>query len=102
MLYSDFLNYLCNFQRTMQNLIEELKVHVIRDLNLEEMTPEMIDSDSPLFGDEGLGLDSIDVLEMILILEKYYGLRVSDPEEGKAIFRSIRTIAEYITANAQS
>ena len=63
------------------------------------MTPEMIDSDSPLFGDEGLGLDSIDVLEMILILEKYYGLRVSNPEEGKAIFRSVRTIAEYITAN---
>jgi len=86
----------------MQNLIEELKNHIIRDLNLEEMTPEMIDNDSPLFGDEGLGLDSIDVLEMILILEKFYGLRVSNPEEGKAIFRSIRTIAEYITANRQS
>jgi len=86
----------------MQDLIEELKVHIIRDLNLEEMTPEMIDSDSPLFGDEGLGLDSIDVLEMILILEKYYGLRISNPEEGKAIFRSVRTIAEYITANKQS
>ena len=85
----------------MQNLIEELKVNIIRDLNLEEMTPEMIDSDSPLFGDEGLGLDSIDVLEMILILEKYYGLRVTNPEEGKAIFQSVRTIAEYITANKQ-
>ena len=85
----------------MQNLIEELKIHIIRDLNLEEMTPEMIDCDSPLFGDEGLGLDSIDVLEMILILEKYYGLRVSNPEEGKAIFRSVRTIAEYITENRQ-
>jgi len=86
----------------MQNLIEELKVHIISDLNLEEITPDMIDSDSYLFGDEGLGLDSIDVLEMILILEKYYGLRVSNPEEGKAIFRSVRTIAEYITANRQS
>ena len=86
----------------MQKLIEELKIHIIRDLNLEEITPEMIDSDSPLFGDEGLGLDSIDVLEMILILEKYYGLRVSNPEEGKAIFRSVHTIAEYITVNKQS
>ena len=86
----------------MQNLIEELKVHIIRDLNLEEMTPEMIGNDSPLFGDEGLGLDSIDVLEMILILEKYYGLRVNNPEEGKAIFRSVATIADYITANKQS
>jgi acyl carrier protein len=62
----------------------------------------MIDNDMPLFGDEGLGLDSIDVLEMILILEKYYGLRVSNPEEGKVIFQSVRTIAEYITANRQS
>jgi len=86
----------------MQNLIEELKIHIIRDLNLDEMTPEMIDSDSPLFGDEGLGFDSIDVLELILILEKYYGLRVSNPEEGKAIFRSVRSIAEYITASRQS
>jgi len=86
----------------MQSLIDELKGHIIRDLNLEEMTPDMIDNDSPLFGDQGLGLDSIDVLEMILILEKYYGLRVSNPEEGKAIFRSVRTIADYITANTQS
>jgi len=89
-------------QQGMQNLIEELKTHIIRDLNLEEMTPEMIDNDSPLFGDGGLGLDSIDVLEMILILEKYYSLRVSNPEEGKAIFRSVQTIADYIIANKQS
>jgi len=86
----------------MQNLIEELKIHIIRDLNLEEMTPDRINDDMPLFGDEGLGLDSIDVLEMILILEKYYGLRVSNPEEGKAIFRSVRTIADYITASRKS
>jgi len=86
----------------MQDLIEELKVHIIRDMNLEEMTPDMIDNDSPLFGDQGLGLDSIDVLEMILILEKYYGLRVSNPEEGRTIFRSVQTIADYITANTQS
>jgi acyl carrier protein len=83
----------------MQNLIEELKAHIIEDLNLEELTPETMDADAPLFGDEGLGLDSIDVLEMILILEKYYGLRVSDPKEGKQIFQSVRSIAEYIAAN---
>jgi len=83
----------------MQQIIDELKQHLIEDLNLEEMTPEEIDPDKPLFGDEGLGLDSIDVLEMILILEKYYGLRVSDPQQGKEIFRSVRTMANYIIEN---
>ena len=83
----------------MQILIEELKGHLIEDLNLEETTPKDIDENAPLFGDEGLGLDSIDVLEMILILEKYYGLKVKTPEEGKQIFQSVKTMAEYITAN---
>ncbi len=83
----------------MEQLIEELKQHLVEDLNLEEITAADIDTDAPLFGDEGLGLDSIDVLEMILILEKYYGLRVSNPEEGQTIFRSVRTMADYITAN---
>lgn len=83
----------------MQALIEELKNHLIEDLNLEEITPEDIDENAPLFGDEGLGLDSIDVLEMILILEKYYGLRIATPEEGKQVFQSVKTMAEYITSN---
>jgi acyl carrier protein len=83
----------------MQNLIDELKTHILEELNLEELTLADIDADSPLFGDEGLGLDSIDVLEMILILEKYYGLKINNPQEGKEIFRSVRTIADYITAN---
>lgn len=83
----------------MQQIIDELKAHLIEDLNLEDMTPEDIDADAPLFGDDGLGLDSIDVLEMILILEKYYGLRISNPEEGRNIFRTVGTMAEYIVAN---
>ena len=83
----------------MQTLIQELKEHLIEDLNLEEITPDDIVEDAPLFGDEGLGLDSIDVLEMILILEKYYGLRIKNPEEGKDVFRSVKSIAEYITNN---
>lgn len=83
----------------MQSIIQELKEHLIEDLNLEEMTPEDIDENAPLFGDEGLGLDSIDVLEIILILEKYYGLRVATPEEGKKIFQSVNSMAEYIVAN---
>ncbi|MDR3217872.1 MAG: phosphopantetheine-binding protein [Dysgonamonadaceae bacterium] len=81
------------------HFINELKTHIIEELNLEELTPDEMDIDAPLFGNEGLGLDSIDVLELILILEKYYGLKVGTPEEGKQIFRSVRTIADYITAN---
>ena len=80
----------------MEELIEQLKSKIIEALNLEELTPEDIDPDAPLFGDAGLGLDSIDALELTLILERDYGLRISQ-EEGRQVFRSVRTMAEYIT-----
>jgi acyl carrier protein len=81
----------------MEELILELKEKIIEALNLEEMTPEDIDADSPLFGDgDGLGLDSIDALELIVLMEKNYGIKLANPAEGKAIFKSIRTIAEYV------
>lgn len=79
----------------MEVLILELKTKIIEVLNLEEMTPEDIDTDSPLFG-AGLGLDSIDALELIVLLEKSYGIKLANPSEGKAIFKNIRTIAEYV------
>ncbi len=79
----------------MGELILELKTKIIEVLNLEEMTPEDIDTDSPLFG-AGLGLDSIDALELIVLLEKSYGIKLANPSEGKAIFKNIRTIAEYV------
>ncbi len=79
----------------MEKLILELKTKIIEVLNLEEMTPEDIDTDSPLFG-AGLGLDSIDALELIVLLEKSYGIKLANPSEGKAIFKNIRTIAEYV------
>ena len=59
----------------MEQLIYELKKYIIEELNLEDLTPEDIDADAPLFG-SGLGLDSIDALEIILILEKYYGIKL--------------------------
>ena len=80
----------------MDELIEKLKKEVIEQLNLEEITPEDINPDSPLFG-EGLGLDSIDALELIVLLEKNYGIKIEDPKDGKKVFHSIRTMAEYIT-----
>ena len=80
----------------MEELIERLKGQIIEALNLEDMTPGDIDSDAALFGDSGLGLDSIDALELILILERDYGLKMAQGE-GTEVFRSVRTIAQYIT-----
>lgn len=80
----------------MEELILELKKKIIVALNLEEMTPDDIDADDALFGD-GLGLDSIDALELIVLMEKDYGIKLANPAEGKAIFKSIRTIAEYVS-----
>lgn len=87
----------------MEELIEKLKTELIQELNLEEMTPDDIDADAPLFG-EGLGLDSIDALEIILILERNYGVKIQNPsnnEDVKEIFKSVRSLAEYITAHQQ-
>lgn len=82
----------------MEELVLELKKQIIEVLNLEEMTPDDIDTDSPLFG-EGLGLDSIDALELIVLLEKKYGIRLANPAEGKAIFKSVGTIADFVSKN---
>ena len=76
-----------------------MKEALIESLNLEDITPDEIDNEAPLFGDEGLGLDSIDALEIILILERNYGIRIANPAEGKSIFYSVRTLADFITAN---
>ncbi len=82
----------------MEELILELKKKIILALNLEEMSPDDIDTDDALFG-EGLGLDSIDALELIVLMEKDYGIKLANPAEGKAIFKSVRTIAEYVSQN---
>ena len=79
----------------MEELLLKIKEQVIEVLNLEDIEPADIDTDSALFGD-GLGLDSIDALELIVLLEKQYGIKIEDPKDGKKIFYSIRTIAEYI------
>ncbi|MBO4778367.1 MAG: acyl carrier protein [Bacteroidales bacterium] len=82
----------------MEDLILELKKEIIEVLNLEEVTPDDIDSDAPLFG-EGLGLDSIDALELIVLLEKNYGIKLANAAAGKEVFKSVRVMAEYIAKN---
>jgi len=80
----------------MEELIEKLKVQIIEQLNLEDMEPDEIDEDEPLFGD-GLGLDSIDSLELIVLLEKEYGIRIENPKDGQKIFYSVRSLAKFIS-----
>ncbi len=82
----------------MNEIAEQLKQQIIEALNLEDITPADIDNDAPLFG-EGLGLDSIDALELILILEREYGIKLANPAEAKPIFASINTLAKYVSEN---
>ena len=82
----------------MEELILELKNEIINVLNLEGVKTEDIGTDDELFA-AGLGLDSIDALELIVLLEKNYGIKLKDPAQGKEIFRSVRTMAEFVAAN---
>lgn len=82
----------------MTALKEELKRQIIDVLNLEDITPADIQDEEALFG-EGLGLDSIDALELIVLMDKTYGIKLSDPKKGRDIFQSIETMATYISEN---
>ena len=79
----------------MEQLMETLKKQVIEQLSLHHLKPEDIGDDEPLFV-EGLGLDSIDALELIVLLQQQYHIKLSNAEDGPKVFKSIRTIAEYI------
>ena len=82
----------------MDDLIKKLKAEIIEVLNLEDLDIDDIDAEAPLFN-EGLGLDSIDALELIVLMEKEYGIKIEDPKKGKEIFYSVKTMAEFITKN---
>lgn len=82
----------------MEALKQELKSKIIEVLNLEDIAVADINDNDALFG-EGLGLDSIDALELIVLLDKEYGIRLADPKQGKAIFESVETMAAYIAEN---
>lgn len=84
----------------MDTLITKLKHQIIDQLNLDDVTVEEIDTEGPLFGTD-LGLDSIDALEIIVLLEKEYGIKIASQEEGKKVFYSVKTIADYIRENQQ-
>jgi acyl carrier protein len=85
----------------MEKLIQELKVKIIEALNLRHLKPEDIGDDQPLFV-QGLGLDSIDALELIVLMQQDYNVKITDPQEGPKIFKSVRTMAEYITLHQKA
>jgi acyl carrier protein len=79
----------------MDELVEQLKGHIIRVLRLDNIRPENIDSQAPIFK-QGLGLDSIDALELIMMLEREYGIRITSIEEGWKAFASVQALADFI------
>jgi acyl carrier protein len=81
--------------QTTEALIPELRGLIIEGLNLQDVAPESFDENTILFG-EGLGLDSIDALELIVILDRNYGIKFQDPREARKVFINVRSIAEYI------
>jgi len=82
----------------MEQTIQKLKEDLIEHLNLEDLNPEDIDLDEPLFGD-GLGLDSIDALEIIVLVERNYGIKIKDQETGQEAMKSLRSLAQFIKDN---
>jgi acyl carrier protein len=79
----------------MNDLIEQLKRQIIKALALEDVVPEAIDPDAQLVGGP-LGIDSIDVLELVMLVEKEYGLVIDSKELGARVFTSLRTLADYV------
>ena len=83
----------------MEHLIEELKTKIVSVLDLANLPSAHLDVDGPLIGGS-LGLDSIDVLEMVIMIEKDYGLRIDNRELGEKVFASLSTLAAYISENS--
>jgi len=79
----------------MDELIESLKIEIISCLNIKHITPEELDIDEPLFG-EKVGLDSVDALELIILMQKNYDVTLENPKQGLTVFYSVRSMAEYI------
>jgi acyl carrier protein len=84
--------------QTIEQLIPQLKAQILERLIIEGMDPEDLDEDMPLFG-EVTGLDSIDALELVVMLEKQYGIKITDSKVARKILFNVRTIAEYVYGN---
>lgn len=89
-----------NKEQTLAEIRKRLKEMIVKDLGLEDVKPEEIGDDEALFGD-GLGLDSLDAVEIVVLLQRNYGIEVKNMEQGREIFYSVNTLAEFVLENHQ-
>jgi acyl carrier protein len=84
--------------KSKEELVHELKGLIIEKLNLQDLVPANFDGELPIFG-EGLGLDSIDAIELVVLFEKNYGIKFQDPKDARKVFVNLNTMADYILEN---
>ncbi|MCP4671178.1 MAG: acyl carrier protein [Desulfobacula sp.] len=86
--------------QSLEQIKEQLKEELIENLSLEDIEPEDIKNDEILFGDDGIGLDSLDAVEIVVFLQRIWGIEIQNMEEGREILVSIDTMANHIYSNA--
>ncbi|MHC4213218.1 MAG: phosphopantetheine-binding protein [Planctomycetota bacterium] len=80
---------------------QKLKQVIIEDLALEDVSIESLDDDGPIFGEGALGLDSLDAVELVVIIQKHFGVQIKDMAKGREVFQSLNTLAAYIGENME-